>query len=77
MTPTLKMLLLELRSHPQFPELIRAVQRQQIRPFRVTEAEKSETARARWIYDSGMLANHNQWLALLTGSATQPEESND
>lgn len=75
MTPALQSLLLDIRQHAAFEELKRTVPRPRIHTFRVSEAEKSETAKARWIYESGQLFQHHQWLELLTGEKPSEQEN--
>jgi hypothetical protein len=74
MSPALKEFLSFIRSNPNFPELVRSVERPKISPFRQSEAEQSEKARAKWIFESGKLHQHEAWLALLTGKSTSEQE---
>lgn len=74
MNPALKEFLSFIRSNPNFPELIKAVERPRVSPFRMSEAEQSEKARAKWIFESGKLHQHNAWLALLEGKPTSDTE---
>lgn len=74
MTPVLKDLLFTIRQHDGYRELLAMVERPQITLFRVSDAEKSETARSRFIYQSGQVAQHDQWLAALTGNPTSQQE---
>ncbi len=73
LSPAVAELLIHLRGHPSFPELLKAVERPKVSPFRMSEAEQSEKARAKWIYESGKLFSHEQWLALLTGKPSEQE----
>lgn len=75
-SPVLKELLLNIRQHPGFEELKSVVEKPRVRPFRASEADQVEKARAQWIFDSGRLAGHDAWLRMLTGEV-QEETSND
>lgn len=67
MSPELKSFLMDLRQHPLFPELLKAVEEPQLPQFRLSEANEVERARAKWIYESGRRAQHEAWLQVLTG----------
>lgn len=69
MTDQFKAWLIDIRQHPLFPELLKAVPAPKIRRFRKSEAAEAEKARAEWIYLSGKCDQHDAWLALLTGQA--------
>ena len=64
-----------IRGHASFPELLKAVERPRISPFRPSDADKPEESRAKWILESGKLANHEQWIAMLTGNSTSEQEN--
>lgn len=66
-SPVLQSLLLEIRQHPAFPELLAAVQVPQLPRFKESEAEKSEKSKSTWVFRSGMLKQHEVWLHTLTG----------
>ena len=66
-------LLVYLRGHAHFPELLKAVERPRISPFKKSEAGETESARSKWIYESGKLENHEQWLSMLTGKSTSEQ----
>lgn len=69
MSPALKALLLDIRQHAAFRELIStAVECPQIRPYLPKDAAQIEHSRAQWIYQSGQLAQHERWIAMLTGN---------
>lgn len=70
----LKSLLLDLRQHPAFPELLAAVEKPRIPQFRKSKAASVEEARADWIFTSGQVAQHNKWLLMLTGQVPQDAE---
>ena len=74
MSPVLADLLLHIRQHDGFAELLEMVERPQIAPFKVSDAERPETARSRFIYQSGQLAQHEMWLAKLNGTSTSQQE---
>jgi hypothetical protein len=65
-------MLRDLRQHPAYPELLKALPRPQLRRFRISQAQEAEKARAEWIYLSGQAEQHDKWLALLTGQAPEP-----
>ncbi len=75
MTPVLKELLFTIRQHDGFKELLAYVERPQITTFRISDAEKPETARSRFIYQSGQVAQHEAWLAALVGNPTSQQET--
>lgn len=77
MNPLVADLLARIRGHDGFPELLKLVQRPRIQPFRVTDAEKPETARSRFIYQSGQVAQHDAWLNALTGNSTSQHQENE
>ena len=70
---TLEALLAELRQHPAFQELLKAVHRPQPPQFKVSQAQEADAFGALAIYASGKRAQHEMWLALLTG---QPPKEN-
>jgi hypothetical protein len=76
MSPVLASLLLLIRQHEGFEELKAAlVECPRIQPFRVSDAETPETARSRFIYQSGQAAQHEAWLAALIGNETSQQEN--
>jgi hypothetical protein len=70
-SPVLQSLLVMLRQHPGFPEFCAHVPKPVIHPFAASKAELVESARARWIFESGQQQQHNQWLGFLTGNHEQ------
>ena len=64
---TLAHLLETLRQHPGFPELLKEIPEPQLPRFKISQAAEAEKARAQWIYESGRIANHEQWIGFLTG----------
>lgn len=66
-SPVLKSLLVDIRQHPAFPELLTLVDKPIVPRFKASEAENVETARAKWIHRSGQRDQHDQWLYALTG----------
>lgn len=75
MNPVLADLLFTIRQHDGFGELLAMVERPQITAFRLSDAEMPETARSRFIYQSGQVAQHESWLAALTGEPTSQQET--
>lgn len=69
MSHTLSDLLHLIRQHPGFEELKRDfVEAPSVRPYRPKDAAQVENSRAQWIYESGQLAQHERWIAMLTGN---------
>lgn len=68
MSPELIGFLIELRQHPVFPQLTKAVETPRVRPYKSAEADQVEKARAQWIFESGQLKQHDAWLGVLTGT---------
>lgn len=71
MNDALKEFLAFIRSNPNFPELLKVVETPKITPFKASEADQSEKARAKWIFESGKLHQHQAWLTLLTGKSQE------
>jgi hypothetical protein len=69
----LQSLLLIMREHPGFPDLLKAVETPKIPRFKRSQAADAEKARAEWIFASGKIAQHEMWLALLTNNQIPPE----
>lgn len=61
-------LLVMMREHPGFPELLRSVDAPKVPRFKRSQANDAEKARAEWIYVSGRLSQHEAWLAMLTNN---------
>jgi hypothetical protein len=74
MSAVLQSLLLNIRQHEGFPELLKAMEPSPLRPFRLTQADQVEKARAQWIYESGKIAQHETALAILTGKTPSEQE---
>lgn len=75
MNAQLHSFLIELRQHPLFPMLLAEVEKPKLRPYKASEADQVERARAQWIFESGQLKQHDAWLAVLTG--TDPSDIGD
>ncbi len=75
LTQELRALLVDLRQHPAFPVLLRAIQAPQLPRFRTSQAQQPDQAFASWAYVSGKRDQHDAWLALLTGQAPKGDES--
>ena len=75
MSPVLADLLLHIRQHDGFQELLDMVERPQITQFKVSDAERPETARSRFIYQSGQVAQHEAWLTAMIGTSTSQQET--
>lgn len=74
MSPELESLLTSIRQSDAFEELLALVETPDLKPFNPKRADDIETARATWIYASGRLKQHEQWLLALRGQATSQEE---
>lgn len=66
-SPRLQSLLMDLRQHPAFPELVKAVEMPKLPRFKRSQAQAVEAERSNWIFQSGKREQHESWLALLTG----------
>ena len=64
MTPQLKELLLLIRQHPGFQELLASIEAPAIKPFRVSEMAKPQ--HEDWIFRSGRAQQNEIWRAFLT-----------
>lgn len=69
MSPELKAMLLDLRQHPLFPDLIRSVQAPRLKGYRPRQGASIEDAGAKYCYYSGEMDQHARWLKLLTGDS--------
>ena len=74
MTPVLKELLVIIRQHEGFRELLKSVEKPSIRPFMKSRAAQVEQARSEWIHDSGRQEQHEKWLQFLSGSIPENGE---
>lgn len=70
----LKAFLLDLRQHPMFPLLIKAMEPPRLPRYRASQADKIEEARANWIYQSGRIDQHDAWVRFLTGAEPPSEK---
>lgn len=70
----LQSLLLEIRQHPAFPEMLKMVPEPRLSRFRRSSATKPDEAFAQWAYESGALNQHELWLANLTGTDLTEKE---
>lgn len=81
MNPILKELLDLIRQHEGYKLLLKSVEKPSIRPFVKSRAANVEQARSEWIFESGQMAQHEKWLALLSGTIPHngevTEEDND
>lgn len=68
MNPLLKELLLLIRQHEGYRLLLSEVEKPKIRPFVKSRAASVEQARSEWIFESGQMAQHERWLAFLSGT---------
>jgi hypothetical protein len=74
LNPIVVALLADLRQHQGFPDLLKAVEAPRLPRFKTSQAQEVEKARAEWIFRSGQLAQHETWLALLTGTQETSSE---
>lgn len=75
MTEALKDLLFKVRQHPAFQELLEAVEAPRTPRYRPSKGKDVPTLGAETIYASGALDQHDRWIALLTGQASQETNS--
>lgn len=71
MIETLKALLVVMRQHPGFQELLKALEPQPLPRYRVSKGKDVPTMGAETIYASGALDQHERWVALLTGASQE------
>ena len=76
MNDALKAFLIDLRQHPMFPVLLKAMEKPRLPRFRASQADQVEKARAQWIYQSGRFDEHNTWVHFLSG-AVPPQGDNE
>lgn len=74
MSPALQSLLLDIRQHPAFEEMKRAVEMPRLPRYRPSKSENMGVMGAKTIFESGRLAQHEAWLIFLTGSAITSEQ---
>jgi hypothetical protein len=74
MSPELKSLLFDIRQHPAFLELLRTVERPRLARFRPSQKLTLEQVGANASYESGQIAQDNNWRTLLTGEDYETKE---
>ena len=67
MTPELKVFLMDLRQHPLFPEIIKALPHPKLNAYHPSRDKALDSVGAKHCYQSGQLAQHKLWLSFLTG----------
>jgi hypothetical protein len=75
MKEQLKDLLFRIRQHPGFQELLHTLEPPGLPRYRKSKALDVATMGAETIYASGALDQHERWIALLTGQASQETNS--
>lgn len=75
MTEALKTLLFDLRAHPGFQDLLKAVEAP--RRIRYRRGIDLQAMGAEFVYFSGALDQHERWIALLKGSSLQEDLTNE
>lgn len=76
MNDALKELLFNIRQHAGYQDLLKAVETPRLPRFRRSETISLEEFGAKAAFESGRLSQHENWIALLTGSkATDGENS--
>ena len=70
----LKSLLLHIRQHEGYRELLTSVEKPTIRPFVKSKAANVEQSRSEWIFDSGRQEQHEKWLQFLSGEVPENGE---
>lgn len=71
---SLKSLLLHIRQHPGYPELLKSVEVPRPPEFKPNTPETPEQFGGKAIHVSGARAQHNRWLSFLTGQPTSQQE---
>lgn len=74
MSDALKLLLADLRQHPAFPEMLRAVEVPKRDHYRPSKGMSVEAFGAESIYASGAQQQNDRWVAFLTGSSSKLED---
>jgi hypothetical protein len=74
MSAVLDSLLVTIRQHEGYRELLNAVERPRIRPFVKSKAANVEQSRSEWVFESGQLMQHEQWLQMLSGTVPHDGE---
>ena len=75
MTPQLMELLLTIRQHPAFQELLKAVEAPPLKPFAMSAVTKANEQHVEWIFRSGRALQDKQWRDFLT-DAGSPQGDN-
>ncbi len=66
-------LLMTVREHPAFSELLSIVEAPKLPLFRASKSETFEAETMKWIHQSGRVQQHNAWIAVLAGKQIPPE----
>ena len=74
MSEVLDSLLLTIRQHEGYRELLTTVERPRIRPFVKSKSANVEQSRSEWIFQSGQLEQHERWLQMLSGTVPHDGE---
>lgn len=70
-------LLFRIRQHAAFPELLEAVERPRLRTFNPARDVDLEISRNSWVYTSGRIKQHNDWVLFLTGQVKEIAHEED
>lgn len=70
MATPLDSLLVMIRSHPMFPRLLEAVPKPHIPQFKQSKAKEFEAENLKWVFQSGAMAQHETWIAFLSGRSS-------
>ena len=73
-SPVLKSLLFDIRQHPAYPELLKAVECPPLPRFKPSAADSVETMGAKFLFASGQADQHERWLTFLRGQPTSQQE---
>jgi hypothetical protein len=71
MNPALKLLLEDIRQHPAFPELLKAVSCPPMPRFKPNSPESTEIMGSKFLFASGQADQHERWLTFLRGTTQQ------
>lgn len=75
MTSDMKDLLLFIRQHRAFPELLTAVEVPTVKPFR--QSNDPQRQHTDWIFNSGRAKENELWRQFLIGNSDEADPSNE
>jgi hypothetical protein len=66
-------LILMMREHPAFEELMRSVPKPTVPAFKQSKAASVQEEQVKWIFRSGARHQHESWVSFLSGKPIPPE----